>query len=52
MRKDVNNLLQRGKRKLAAAWSDRRPTASGASSSGASGPNVSDGTDDREGANE
>lgn len=47
MSKHVDNLLQRGKRKLAAAWSDRRPTASGASRS-----NGSSGTDDREGANE
>lgn len=52
MSNHVDNLLQRGKRKLAAAWSDRRPTARGASSPGASSPNVSDGTDDREGANE
>lgn len=43
MTKQVDGLLTRGKRKLAAAWDDRRP-----SPRGAGGSNVPDRTDDKE----
>lgn len=46
MTKQVDGLLTRGKRKLAEAWVDRRP-----SPRGASGSNVPDRTDDKEGTN-
>lgn len=44
MTRQVDGLIQRGKAKLAEAWSARRP-----SPSGAGGANVPDRTDDREG---
>lgn len=44
MTKQVDGLLTRGKRKLAEAWIDRKP-----SPRGASGSNVPDRTDDKEG---
>lgn len=44
MTKQVDGLLTRGKRKLAEAWIDRRP-----SPRGASGSNLSQGNDDMEG---
>lgn len=44
MAKQVDGLLTRGKAKLAAAWNDRRPSPSGASSS-----KVSEAADDMEG---
>lgn len=43
MKKQVDGLLARGKRKLAEAWADRRP-----SPRGAGGTNVPDRTDDKE----
>ncbi|MDQ3934433.1 MAG: hypothetical protein M3340_07345 [Actinomycetota bacterium] len=45
MTKQIDGLLSRGKRKLAAAWVDRRPSPRGASSS-----NLPEGTDDKEGS--
>lgn len=44
MTKQVDGLLTRGKRRLAQAWEERRP-----SPRGASGSTLSDGTDDKEG---
>lgn len=44
MTRQVDGLLTRGKRKLAEAWGDRRP-----SPRGAAGTNVRDSTDDKEG---
>lgn len=42
--RQVDGLLTRGKRKLAEAWVDRKP-----SPRGASGSNLQDRTDDKEG---
>jgi DNA-directed RNA polymerase specialized sigma24 family protein len=47
MTKQVDGLLTRGKRKLAEAWADRKPSPRGARST-----NVPDRTDDKEGTDE
>jgi hypothetical protein len=47
MTKEVDGLLTRGKRKLAKAWCDRRPSPNGAAGSKLQGR-----TDDKEGSDE